>query len=232
MRGTDTQTGVKPYLLAIDTTSAQAGIALFDGTSLHETTWQAGQNQTVTVLDQIDCLLSRSETEIAAVQAVAVATGPGMFNALRVGMSLAKGLVLGLDAPLIGIPSLDASALPYVSPLAPVIAVIAAGRKRLVWAEYRLKSGDLEQVTSPRNGTFDELVAHARGIGTGVIVTGELTSDQAGDLGAMPDVVVPPRSGRLRRAGSVAELAWNRWLAGDTDDAIELEPTYLHAASR
>jgi tRNA threonylcarbamoyladenosine biosynthesis protein TsaB len=223
---------VTGVLLAIDTTSSQAGIALFDGEQLHETSWLAGQSQTVTVLDQIDCLLCRSEMTIGDVRAVAVATGPGMFNALRVGMSLAKGLVIGLDVPLIGVPSLDAAALPFVGGPGPVIAVIAAGRQRLVWAEFRSALGMPERATEPRNGTIDELVEHVRSITPFSIVTGELSPGQRQQLSAVPNVVVPTLSGRLRRAGALAELAWHRWTRGEVDDAIELEPTYLHAASR
>ena len=39
--------------------------------------------------------------------AIAVSSGPGSYTGLRIGVSEAKGLCLGLDIPLIAIPSLD-----------------------------------------------------------------------------------------------------------------------------
>ena len=43
-----------------------------------------------------------------AVSALAVGIGPGSFTGLRVGMSVAKGLAVALDRPIIGVPSLPA----------------------------------------------------------------------------------------------------------------------------
>jgi tRNA threonylcarbamoyladenosine biosynthesis protein TsaB len=152
-----------------------------------------------------------------------------MFNGLRVGMSVAKGFVLGLDIPLIGVATLDVTAHPYGGLGMPVLAVVAAGRGRLVWAEYRTGLSGFHQSVPPCNGTIEELAAHARRLG-GCLVTGELTPDQETVVQAQPGVSVPPASGRLRRASALAELAWRRFQQGDLDDAVELEPVYVHAA--
>lgn len=48
--------------------------------------------------------------------AVAVATGPGSYTALRVGLSSAKGLCYGLDIPLIDINTLEIIAFPFQNP--------------------------------------------------------------------------------------------------------------------
>ena len=49
--------------------------------------------------------------------AVAVATGPGSFSGLRVGMGIAKGLALGLAIPIVGVPTLadHCGALPVMT---------------------------------------------------------------------------------------------------------------------
>jgi hypothetical protein len=65
-----------------------------------ELRWNAG-NQTVTLLE-IDHLCRLCSIEITALSAIAVATGPGSFNALRVGMSVAKGLAFALAIPVFG----------------------------------------------------------------------------------------------------------------------------------
>jgi tRNA threonylcarbamoyladenosine biosynthesis protein TsaB len=212
------------WLLAIDSSSEQASLALSDGARVAETTWIAGRDQTATLLAEIDCLFSLMHTGVAGLAAVAVATGPGMFNGLRVGMSIAKGFVLGLDVPLIGVATLDVAAYPYAQLGLPVLAVVAAGRGRLVWAEYR----GSRQSSRPRNGTIDELAGHAAGLGP-CLVTGELAAEQTERIEHLPDVRIPPASARLRRASSLAEIAWNRYRSGDVDDAVILEPAYVHA---
>src|SRR4051812_20321526 len=123
----------QPWLLAIDTSTEQAGIALTDGSRTAETSWWAGRDQTVTVLAQIDRLVDLVGINPGEIAAIAVATGPGMFNGLRVGMSIAKGWHLGSGAVLIGVSTFDITTEPYSGLGLPVIATIAAGRGRLVW---------------------------------------------------------------------------------------------------
>jgi tRNA threonylcarbamoyladenosine biosynthesis protein TsaB len=67
--------------------------------------------------------------------AVAVATGPGSFTGLRVGVSFGLGLALGLRIPIIPLSSLDLQA---ARSDVPAIAVIEAGRGRLY---YKVPSG-------------------------------------------------------------------------------------------
>jgi tRNA threonylcarbamoyl adenosine modification protein YeaZ len=62
--------------------------------------------------------------------AVAVATGPGSFTGLRVGVSFGLGLAMGLHIPIIPLPSLDLQA---ARSDAPAIAVIEAGRRRVYY---------------------------------------------------------------------------------------------------
>ena len=215
------------WLLAIDSSTEQAGVALYDGDRLYETTWAAGRTQTASVLREIDRLLDLAGRSIDEVAAIAVATGPGAFSGLRVGASVAKGLVLATGAVLLGVPTLDAAALPYTGGSTPVVAVVAAGRGRLVWAIYG-GEGDRGQHGSPRNGLPAELAAEIAGFTDGAIVTGELTEAQADAIAAVPGVHLPPRPLRTRRAAAVAALAWPRFAAGEADDAAALEPVYLH----
>lgn len=219
------------WLLALDTSSEQAGIALTDGSRVAEVSWHAGRDQTTSVLREVDHLCELVSVTIADLDAVAVATGPGMFNGLRVGMSVAKGLVLGLDVPLIGVPTLDVAAYPFLRVATTVVATVAAGRGRLVWASYRADGDRLHLLTPPRNGTANELAAAAAAHGPGVVVTGELTLEQEQTVSATAATAVPPPAARRRRPASLAALAWERFAVGDVDDAVTLEPVYLHGVA-
>ena len=212
-------------LLAIDSSTEQAAVGVFDGERGGELTWAAGRTQTATLLGQVHHLLSLHGLVAGDLGAVAVATGPGTFNGLRVGVSVAKGLVLGLGVPLLGVPTLAAAALPHADAARPVVPVVAAGRGRLVWAEYRYGPDGWGPAAPPRNGTVEELAAHLRA--AEAIVTGELTPEQEATVAAVPGITLAPRPLRLRRASAVAALAWDRFLAGEADDPATLEPVYL-----
>jgi tRNA threonylcarbamoyladenosine biosynthesis protein TsaB len=214
------------WLLAIDTSTEQASIAFFDGERLANLSWPAGRDQTVSVLDQIDHLLTLNRLTISDLAAVAVATGPGMFNGLRVGMSVAKGLAFSASLPLIGVPTLNAVVMPLFGCGLPVIGVLKAGRGRLLWSIHTTES-----TSKPKNGTVEELVHEANAHGSELMVCGEISSAHREALLNTAWARVAPLSTVLNRAASVAELAWVRFQGGDFDDPVTLEPTYLHAAS-
>jgi tRNA threonylcarbamoyladenosine biosynthesis protein TsaB len=214
------------WLLAIDTSTEQASITLFDGHRLADLTWPAGRGQTVSVVDEIDHLLTLNKLTISGLAAVAVATGPGMFNGLRVGMSIAKGLAFSASLPLIGVPTLDAVALPHTACELPIIAVLSAGRGRLLWAKYADGQG-----AEPRNGTPDELTTEIESSESDVLVCGEIIPSHREILDKITRVRIAPITTATRRASSVAELAWGRYQTGNIDDPVNLEPAYLHAAS-
>jgi tRNA threonylcarbamoyladenosine biosynthesis protein TsaB len=218
------------WLLAIDSSTVEAGVALTNGQRWAELNWTAGRDQTVSLLDQIDRLLTLMGCAVADLAGVAVATGPGMFSGLRVGMGVAKGLVLGADVPLIGVSTLDATALPFAVTSTPVVATVAAGRGRLVWAIYETNhSHGLSTLAAPRNGTTEDLVMDIQRYSDGVIVCGELTPSQIAIVQSASGVSIPAAGVRRRRAMAVAELAARRLARGETDDAVILEPVYLHA---
>lgn len=214
-------------MLAIDTSTEIAGVALYDGASASELTWRAGRNQTVVLLPQIDHLLYINGRSLPELSAIAVATGPGTFNGLRVGLSTAKGLSYGRDLPIIGVDTLEATAYPHRSTGYPIRAFVPAGRGRVVFADFRERNGRWMRIGEMQNRPFDEL---KNGLTGKTLLAGELPAgfDPASLEGEQ--VVLPPPALRSRRPACVAEIAYRRWRAGDTDDIAVLEPVYVHGA--
>jgi tRNA threonylcarbamoyladenosine biosynthesis protein TsaB len=213
-------------LLGIDTSSGQGGVALYDGQRLSTRSWPADRSHTTTLLSEIHQLLTRAEVRVRDLAAVAIATGPGSFTGLRVGFGVAKGFHLAAGIPLIGVPTLEATALALASCGTPIVAVVGAGRDRLVWARFEVSTNCLTQVRAPRNGTVGELIDELNGSGP-ALVTGEIDDHQAELINRIDQVSLPPVALRMRLPGAFAELAWKRWRAGDVDDATAIEPVYL-----
>src|SRR5262245_39093573 len=98
--------GRPDVLLALDTSTGQAGLAIDDGTVLAEQVWQAGRDHGRFLMPAVQETMARLGRRPADLTAVAAARGPGSFTGLRVGLAVARGLAVALEVPLYGIPSL------------------------------------------------------------------------------------------------------------------------------
>src|SRR5512135_2390882 len=94
-------------LLAIDTSTAQMGVALSDGSvTVAESVWYGHQHHTVELAPALTELLNHAGLAVRDLQGLVVAIGPGSFTSLRVGLALAKGLALARTLPVVGVPTL------------------------------------------------------------------------------------------------------------------------------
>jgi tRNA threonylcarbamoyladenosine biosynthesis protein TsaB len=217
-------------LLALDTSTRLAGIALYDGARglLAEYNWHSANRHTVELMPQVAHMLAQAEVCPADLQAVAVALGPGSFTGLRVALAAAKGIALANGCTLLGVPTLDAVAYSHQSEPAPVIAVIQAGRGRVCWALYAHGPAGWAPQTVYQLTTVEAL---AQTVTRPMIFVGELlAADQETlvQLCGRARVSFAPPALSMRRAGYIAELAWPRLAAGQADDPATLSPIYLH----
>jgi tRNA threonylcarbamoyladenosine biosynthesis protein TsaB len=214
-------------LLAVDTSTAQVGLALFDGTQVHgEMTWTTRQHHTTELAPALIELLSRSGNSIEAVSALGVAIGPGSFTSLRVGLSFVKGLALARSLPVIGIPTLDiiAAAQPVVKK--PLVAVIQAGRGRIAFGWYKCVKNEWQAQEALRSGTVDELIERIK---SPTLVAGEFSSEERQRITGKGMILASPAN-CVRRPSILAELAWSGWQENKVEDAASLAPIYLHVA--
>lgn len=93
-------------VLAFDTATKVATSALVRGGDV------LGERATTTarLLADVDELLRQAAAKPAALDALAVGTGPGSFTGVRIGLAAARGLALGLGIPVAGVTTLDALA--------------------------------------------------------------------------------------------------------------------------
>ena len=224
-------------LLAIDTSTAQIGLALYDGSSVPgEFVWHSGLHHTEELAPALADLLRRVGVKMESVTALGVALGPGSFTSLRVGLAFAKGLTLARHIPIVGIPTLDvvAAAIPLLNPAVKsdqrqrLAAVVQAGRGRLAVGWYRAGESAWQPDGPVTVTTVDELAGQ---ILEPVIVCGEMSADERSRLMQNSKMVILASPAQcVRRPGILAELAWQKWQAGKTDPAATLAPIYIHVA--
>ena len=215
-------------LLAIDTSTRTVGIAVYDGIQvLSESIWASHDYHTVELAPAIAETLTRAHQTIQDIKLLAVATGPGSFTGLRIGMAVAKGIALAGHLPMIGIPTLDivAESQP-ISDEVPLAAVLQAGRGRLAVGWYIATEGHWQ--LKPPIEIMDALKL-TRLIDAPTLVCGELSEEQQRTLARKyKNVILASPAHSIRRPSLLAELAWKRWQSGDVDDPVTLSPTYLN----
>jgi tRNA threonylcarbamoyladenosine biosynthesis protein TsaB len=215
-------------LLAIDTATRLISLAVHDGQAvLAESTWHTPQHHTAELAPQVALLLRRTGADPGRLQSVAVAIGPGSYTGLRIGLGFAKGLALAQSLALVGVPTLDILARAQPPRPEPMLALLQAGRGRVSAARYGLdkKHQAWVQLEAPRTFSWAELAAS---IDDPVYVCGEIEPGLLEQLRARRGLVrLASPALALRRAGFLAELAWER-LRGPAgpDDALRLAPVY------
>jgi tRNA threonylcarbamoyl adenosine modification protein YeaZ len=212
--------------LAIDTSTDSCSIGLSrEGDIIAELTWHTQQNHTVELVPSIDRLFNQTNTSSRDLKAIFVARGPGSFNGLRVGMSTAKGLAFSLDIPLIAIGTLEIEAYPFAFVGLPVCPIHNAGRGEIATALYR-QDDSWHCLSAEHITTVDALCRQTR---RKTVFCGEIPSPVIEELKKRLEkyAIIPGAAARLRHAGYLSALAWQRLDKGDIDDAASLQPLYL-----
>ncbi len=184
-------------LLALDVGASICTVVLFDpagGAVLAEKVWRSRRRQTEETLPAVADVLAQAGAVMDDIGILAVTTGPGSFTGVRIGISVVKGIALGLPEPpeLIGLPVLSVTAarfVPLAAPGADVWPVLQAGRGRFNWAAA--PADDLlwlPDVDEHRAGQAAALVDELRADRRPVWLVGELSSALRQDLRGLAHV--------------------------------------------
>lgn len=213
-------------LLAIDASTSSIGIAVYDGNAIiAESNTISANRHTVVLAPSVKNLFDAIDVNISKLKGIGVALGPGSFTSLRVGLSFAKGMALGLDIPLIGVPTLDILAAAQPKNGLPLCAVLQAGREKLAVVFYKtIKEKWVvdRPVTVYTNDTLAEAITEP------TTVCGELSSELRTNLRRKnKNIRLASPAMCLRRAGFLAEIAWQHLEKEDYPNPSTLSPIYL-----
>ncbi len=96
--------------------------------------WKKAAESLVPLVEQV---MTESRIKRQELECIAISSGPGSFTALRIGMSVAKGIAYGLGMPLQPVPTMPAMAASLRAAAGMVMAVIPARKGEYYYASYR-----------------------------------------------------------------------------------------------
>lgn len=159
---------------------------------------------------------------------VAVALGPGGFSAVRVGISAALGLIVAKQLPVLGVPTHDIEATPYLSELeskSSLYSLIPAGRNEVSWARHSVDYGRSASVAASGVSAPDDLAGQLEG---DAILCGEACDLMAGlvDQSQFRGHQAPTRDPNL-----ILDIAFEGFQAGNSTPYEKLRPIYARPPS-
>lgn len=118
-------------LLAIETATEACSVALLHGDALIDRSELAPRRHAELVLPMAEELLAEAGITRRQLDAISVGRGPGAFTGVRLAISVAQGLALALDIPVIPVSSLAALAMQAPKNGAAILASIDARREEI-----------------------------------------------------------------------------------------------------
>lgn len=142
-------------ILAFDTSTQTLGIALYLDGQTYFHTQEGGAHASDTLIPQIAHILNTHQVSLKDLDAVAFGAGPGAFTGLRTAASVAQGIALGANLPVIPIVTLQAGAQQYLieNPTQPtptnILVQLDARMDEWYWAHYQWHNNQWQILSEP-----------------------------------------------------------------------------------
>lgn len=211
-------------LLAIDTSTEIASVALQVKGELRTVEQGAQRQHAQLLLPMVEQLLAESELSLAQLDGIVFGRGPGSFTGLRIACSVAKGLAYANDLPLYPVSSLAVIAHQaflqdeVLTKDQRVLAVLDARMNQLYWACYNYGAFDSEeQVSDP-----DKIVVD---LDKSLILAGVAYEPYLSQLSAGLQANLIKQLSIYPKAGAMINLACSGNIA--TVSAADAKPVYV-----
>ena len=231
-------------VLAIDTSGKNGSIALARITpgqsdvAIVEVLPLTGGAFSAQLVPQIAALLQAHGHNKRDLEAFAVASGPGSFTGLRVGLAAIKALAEALQKPIAAVSLLEAvacSSTAHGAARGRVLAALDAGRGDVYVGDYelgplvRMNAHTNAQMHSERLLSREEFVAEAKGAEAGfpeskpkaVVTPDAALAETVRAAGIQIELIETPNS------AVIARLGWQHIQRGQTVRPEELEANYI-----
>lgn len=218
-------------ILAIDSSAVSASCCVWeDGRLLARSDVNTRLTHSQTLLPMVQDMLKNAQIELADIDLLACAAGPGSFTGVRIGVAAVKGLALPEDKPCAGVSTLaaiahNADGLPFDGI---VCAAMDARCQQVYTALFECRGGEISRLTSDEALPLSELQIRLEKIKKSIFLVGdgaELCYTQFKEF--IPGCVLSPLHLRYQSAYGVAVEAAAVAKRGETVSGDTLLPHYL-----
>ncbi len=225
-------------IIAIDSSGLTASVAVIEDDNLiAEYNVQYKKTHSQTLLPMLDEIKGMIDLDLATVDAIAIAKGPGSFTGLRIGSATAKGLAGALDIPIVEISTLEGLACNLYGTDALVVPMMDARRSQVYTAVYEFIQQDdkyiLSSVMEDSAMAVEDLLVKVNELGASlkkkIIFLGDgvpVYEDKIKELTDAVYIFAPAHMNR-QRAASFGYLAIDKVNSGDVVSAFDHAPEYL-----
>lgn len=219
-------------LLAIETATEACSVALLHGEAVIDRSELAPRRHAELVLPMAEELLAEAGLGRKQLDAIAVGQGPGAFTGVRLAISVAQGLALALDIPVLPVSSLAALAMQAPANGAAILAVIDARREEIYTGAFQMGGEGINSQIDSLRPLMEECVTSASSLllpqaevwnvlGTGWGAYGDALRDR------LPAAPMWADGDRYPQARDVARLAAPLFAAGKGVAPENALPVYL-----
>ena len=214
-------------LLAIETATESCSAALMLNEEIVDLSEIAPRRHNEIILSMCEQVLAQAQTSLTELDAIAFGRGPGAFTGVRLAASVAQGIAMGQDLPVVPVSSLAtlAQAVYEEKQVQEVFACIDARMQEVYYGVYKLSSEHMmelegkERVISPQH-INQKVSSNCYGTGSGWNVYAESLLQAVGnDISFDAD--------KFPQAKYVAKLAKTYFQQGQKLSAEEALPVYI-----
>jgi tRNA threonylcarbamoyladenosine biosynthesis protein TsaB len=211
-------------VLAIECATEVCSVALIAGGQVWEKQVHSHDKHSETLLPMVRQVLDDADCSTTSLTLVAAGIGPGSFTGVRTAVSVAQGLALGWNLPLMGVGTLEALALcsPIIRPQR--VLVMLDARMSEVYASVMDVDPATAAVVSVQAATVLRPAQLAQWLNTPVDQA--VTSGCQGYADAMGDLPYPSTTG-IPLASQIARIAVARYLQTTSYPIEDCQPLYV-----
>ncbi len=216
-------------LLAIECSSSPVSAAIIsNGEIISYSFSNIKLTHSQTLFPIIEGVLSSAKLSFDDIDAVSVATGPGSFTGLRIGIASAKGIAEPKNLKCVGVSTLLSAAYMFLGQNAVICPVIDARCSQVYNALFEVEGDRITRICDDRAILIDDLVPELNSIGDKKII---LCCDAVNAVFKACDksdnIILPPPTLMHQNATGVGLCAYNEIILGNYTDCAEINPVYL-----